>query len=98
MARSVLELARQDIVQLQPYQHAAWDPAFERMHAKEMPWRAQGDNTLSGLNRYPEPQPRALVERMALLYGAPLFLGLAFAAGVMCTFLMDGVFARNPRA
>jgi histidinol-phosphate aminotransferase len=72
MARSVLELARPDIVQLQPYQHAAWDPALERMHANEMPWRAQGDNTLSGLNRYPEPQPRALVERMAMLYGAPV--------------------------
>jgi histidinol-phosphate aminotransferase len=72
MARSVLELARPDIVQLQPYQHAAWDPALERMHANEMPWRAQGDNSQSGLNRYPEPQPRALVERMAMLYGAPV--------------------------
>ena len=35
---------------------------------------------------------------MALLFGAPLFLGLAFAAGVLSTFLIDGVFARNPRA
>jgi hypothetical protein len=35
---------------------------------------------------------------MALLYGAPLFLGLAFAAGVLSTFLIDGVFPRNPRA
>jgi histidinol-phosphate aminotransferase len=71
VTRSILELARPDIVALQPYQHAAWDPSFERMHANEMPWRAQGDNTMAGLNRYPEPQPRALVERMALLYGAP---------------------------
>jgi histidinol-phosphate aminotransferase len=39
------------------------------MHANEMPWRAQGDNTPHGLNRYPEPQPRALLERLALLYG-----------------------------
>jgi histidinol-phosphate aminotransferase len=70
MSRSILRLARPDIAQLQPYQHAAWDPALERMHANEMPWRAQGDNTMAGLNRYPEPQPRALVERMALLYGA----------------------------
>ena len=51
--------------ELQPYQHAAWDPSLERMHANEMPWRAQGDNTEAGLNRYPEPQPQALVERMA---------------------------------
>jgi histidinol-phosphate aminotransferase len=68
----VLALARPDILQLRPYQHAAWDPSLERMHANEMPWRAQGDNSAAGLNRYPEPQPRALVERMAGLYGVPL--------------------------
>jgi hypothetical protein len=67
----VLALARPDILQLQPYQHASWDPSLERMHANEMPWRAQGDNTQAGLNRYPEPQPRALVERMARLYDVP---------------------------
>lgn len=67
----VLALARPDILELQPYQHAEWDPSLERMHANEMPWRAQGDNTQAGLNRYPEPQPRALVERMAKLYGVP---------------------------
>jgi histidinol-phosphate aminotransferase len=67
----VLALARPDILALQPYQHAKWDPSLERMHANEMPWRAQGDNTQAGLNRYPEPQPRALVERMALLYDVP---------------------------
>jgi histidinol-phosphate aminotransferase len=68
---SVLALARPDILQLQPYQHATWDPSLERMHANEMPWRVQGDNTDAGLNRYPEPQPKALVERMARLYGVP---------------------------
>jgi histidinol-phosphate aminotransferase len=36
-----------------------------------MPWRAQGDNTIAGLNRYPEPQPHDLVERMARLYDVP---------------------------
>lgn len=35
---------------------------------------------------------------MALLFGAPLFLGLSFAAGVLSAFLIDGLFARNPRA
>jgi histidinol-phosphate aminotransferase len=68
---SVLALARPDILELQPYQHAAWDPSLERMHANEMPWRALGDNTAAGLNRYPEPQPKALVERMARLYDVP---------------------------
>ena len=68
---SVLGLARPDILELQPYQHATWDPSLERMHANEMPWRASGDNTAAGLNRYPEPQPRELVERMSRLYEVP---------------------------
>ena len=67
----VLDLARPDIRALAPYQHATWDPSLERMHANEMPWRAQGDNTAAGLNRYPEPQPRALLARMSKLYGVP---------------------------
>jgi len=71
MKSPVLALARPDILELQPYQHARWDPSLERMHANEMPWRAQGDNTQAGLNRYPEPQPRVLVERMAKLYDVP---------------------------
>jgi histidinol-phosphate aminotransferase len=68
---SVLDLARPDIRELAPYQHATWDPSLERMHANEMPWRAHGDNTGAGLNRYPEPQPHALLARMASLYGVP---------------------------
>ena len=67
----VLRLARPDILELQPYQHAAWNPALERLHANEMPWRATGDDSDAGLNRYPEPQPRALLERLARLYGVP---------------------------
>ena len=54
---TILELARPDILTLQPYQHAAWEPSLERMHANEMPWRASGDTSVAGLNRYPEPQP-----------------------------------------
>ena len=68
---SLLHLARPDIVALDPYKHAAWDPSLERMHANEMPWRAQGDNSEAGLNRYPEPQPQALLERMSRLYEVP---------------------------
>src|SRR5687767_12435459 len=65
----ILELARPDILSLQPYQHAAWEPSLERMHANEMPWRASGDETHAGLNRYPEPQPDELIEHLAQLYG-----------------------------
>lgn len=65
----VLELARPDILALQPYQHAAWEPSLERLHANEMPWRASGDPTEAGLNRYPEPQPAELLDHLAKLYG-----------------------------
>jgi histidinol-phosphate aminotransferase len=66
---SILQLARPDILSLQPYQHAAWEPSLERMHANEMPWRASDDSTGAGLNRYPEPQPAELIEHLARLYG-----------------------------
>lgn len=64
----VHELARADIVSLAPYEHAAWEPTLERLHANELPWRAAEDGSRAGLNRYPEPQPRILLERLAELY------------------------------
>ena len=64
----VHELARADIVALEPYAHAAWEPSLERLHANELPWPAEEDRARAGLNRYPEPQPRALIERLAELY------------------------------
>jgi histidinol-phosphate aminotransferase len=65
----VISLARPEIVSLKPYAHAAWLPSLTRMHANEAPWRPAGDNSIAGLNRYPEPQPQALIERLASLYG-----------------------------
>jgi histidinol-phosphate aminotransferase len=65
----VLQLAREDLLHLEPYRHAAWEPSLERLHANELPWRPLGDNSRSGLNRYPEPQPQQLCERLAALYG-----------------------------
>lgn len=67
----ILQLARPDILSLQPYQHAAWEPSLERLHANEMPWRASQDETTAGMNRYPEPQPIELIEHLAALYGVP---------------------------
>ncbi|HEV2441222.1 MAG TPA: histidinol-phosphate transaminase [Steroidobacteraceae bacterium] len=64
----VQEIARPDIVALRPYEHASWEPGLERLHANELPWRPADDGSRAGLNRYPEPQPRALVERLAELY------------------------------
>ena len=65
----VTEIARPEIVALKPYEHASWEPTLERLHANELPWRALGDPTAAGLNRYPEPQPHELVRRLADLYG-----------------------------
>jgi histidinol-phosphate aminotransferase len=65
----VRQLARPDIVALKPYEHAAWEPGLTRLHANELPWRCEADESLAGLNRYPEPQPRALIEALAALYG-----------------------------
>lgn len=64
-----VQLARPDILALKPYSHASWNPALERLHANELPWRVPGDASDAGLNRYPEPQPAALVQRLAALYG-----------------------------
>jgi histidinol-phosphate aminotransferase len=66
---NILALARPDIIALKAYSHASWDPAFERLHANELPWRAETDRSLAGLNRYPEPHPQVLAQRLATLYG-----------------------------
>lgn len=61
-------IARSEILALQPYQHAAWEPGLVRLHANELPWRAPLDASEAGLNRYPEPHPHELAERLAQLY------------------------------
>lgn len=67
----VATVARPEIVALEAYQAATWDPRLTRLHANELPWRAMADDSSWGLNRYPEPQSRALVQRLAHLYGVP---------------------------
>lgn len=64
----VKQLARPDILHLKAYEHAAWEPDLARLHANELPWRHADDESLAGLNFYPEPQPRVLIERLARLY------------------------------
>lgn len=65
----VLRLARPELLSLAPYLPARWDPALVRLHANENPWRPAGDASRAGLNRYPEPQPSVLFERLGQLYG-----------------------------
>jgi histidinol-phosphate aminotransferase len=67
----ILALARPDILALKAYSHASWNPAFDRLHANELPWRAETDHTIAGLNRYPEPHPHELAAALAALYGVP---------------------------
>jgi histidinol-phosphate aminotransferase len=64
----VRSLARPEIVELAAYEHAAWEPGVTRLHANELPWRNGQDESIAGLNRYPEPQARAVIERLAQLY------------------------------
>jgi histidinol-phosphate aminotransferase len=73
----VKALARADILALEAYEAAAWDPNLTRLHANELPWRMAGDNSRAGLNRYPEGQPKVLIERLARLYGVPVSSVLA---------------------
>lgn len=71
----ITRIARPEIVSLEAYEHASWEPSLERLHANELPWRSPADESQAGLNRYPEPQPRALVARLAALYEvAPEFV------------------------
>src|SRR5262249_7415362 len=68
---------RPEILQLKSYEHAAWEIGLERLHANELPWRGAGDDSIEGLNRYPEPQPRELITALAGLYGVPAACVLA---------------------
>jgi histidinol-phosphate aminotransferase len=64
-----MRLARPELLALAPYSPARWDPSLVRLHANENPWRPAADASRGGLNRYPEPQPSALFERLSGLYG-----------------------------
>ena len=65
----VTAIARKEIQALRAYEHASWEPGLVRLHANELPWRSPGDNSIEGLNRYPEPHPFGLSAALAQLYG-----------------------------
>ncbi|KRE99460.1 histidinol-phosphate aminotransferase [Frateuria sp. Soil773] len=66
---SVLELARAEIRAMQPYSSARMEASGGQvlLNANESAWPPAGDAL--GCNRYPEPQPAALVDALATLYG-----------------------------
>ena len=67
---SVLDLARAEIRALQPYSSARMEAGGGQvwLNANESAWAPTGD-TGAGYNRYPQPQPEALVDVLARLYG-----------------------------
>jgi histidinol-phosphate aminotransferase len=91
---SLLALARPEIVALKAYSHAAWLPSLTRLHANEAPWRPNGDDSKLGLNRYPEPQPAALIERLSALYGVPAASVLATRGADEAIDLLARIFLR----
>ena len=66
----LLERARPEILAMQPYSSARMEAgqATIMLNANESPWGPPDDDD-SGLNRYPDPQPKALRNRLAELYG-----------------------------
>jgi histidinol-phosphate aminotransferase len=91
---ALVSLARPEIATLKAYAHAAWQPSLTRLHANEAPWRPTGDATAAGLNRYPEPQPRALIERLAALYGVPAASVLATRGADEAIDLLSRIYLR----
>ncbi|HUE09677.1 MAG TPA: histidinol-phosphate transaminase [Steroidobacteraceae bacterium] len=90
----LLALARPEILAVKAYSHAAWLPSMTRLHANEAPWRPAGDTTAAGLNRYPEPQPKALVERLAALYEVPAACVLATHGSDEAIDLLSRIYLR----
>lgn len=67
---SVLELARPEIRAMQPYSSARMEASGGQilLNANESAWAPFGAAG-AGCNRYPDPQPGALVDALAALYG-----------------------------
>jgi len=76
---NIAALARPEIVAMKPYSSARSEAPAQGvlLNANEAPRSLLGDGADAAdwearLNRYPDPQPRVLVERLAGLYGVPV--------------------------
>lgn len=65
----VTHLLRPELRDFAAYHAASPRRGVVRLHANEASWRADWDDTVDGLNRYPEPHTAALVQALAALYG-----------------------------
>ncbi|MGB5591148.1 MAG: histidinol-phosphate transaminase [Gammaproteobacteria bacterium] len=71
VAGSPVSLVRPDLRRFAAYEAASRAADAVRLHANESAWRHDWDTSASGLNRYPDPRPDAVVDRIAELYGVP---------------------------
>lgn len=67
---SIDKLARPEIARLHAYVTAEQQPDTVRLNANEAPYSPTLEN--SGLNRYPQIRPDAIIERLAGLYGVTM--------------------------
>lgn len=89
MSDALLSLVRPEVLDLEPYSSARGAAALDGqrvfLDANESPW-APGDRPDDrDLNRYPEPQPRVLVEGLAEIHGVPaerILLGRGVDEGI----------------
>jgi len=67
---SIVDIARPEIRAMQPYSSARMEASGGAilLNANESSWPPPGDDVLD-CNRYPDPQPPALIEALATLYG-----------------------------
>lgn len=70
-ASELLDLVRPELRAFAGYASARREASGGEvmLNANENPWPVAGD--ARGLNRYPQPQPEALLQRLATLYGVP---------------------------
>jgi len=66
---NAVDLLRPEIRELTPYKAADYVGGLIRLNANETPWRPPGDDSRDGLNRYPEPRPAELTQRLTDFYG-----------------------------
>jgi histidinol-phosphate aminotransferase len=102
---SLLDLVREDLRAFAGYSSARRSTASGSvwLNANESPWRNPADET--GVNRYPDPQPAALRESLAALYGvqpAQLLVGRGSDEGIdllvraLCRPAQDAVVIAPP--
>ncbi len=103
---SVLDLVREDLRDFAGYASARRAAVTGNiwLNANESPWPNDADNGLN-LNRYPEPQPQALVKRLSEIYGvatANLMItrgsdeGIDLLLRAFCKAGQDGVLIAPP--